>query len=161
MDIRFVFEHPRFRPTVYGIINDTVRDKVDTAVRREVDDAFQYKLPVRLEALLDQKMPLHVEKYFLNHQRTQQILDRTTQQVEAQSRRVLERVTNEDPYQNAVFGPFMHNQQQRVDKTLQEVKTQSLEEMRGVQRTQTWQNVGIIGAIGLGVYAAFFNPPQS
>jgi ElaB/YqjD/DUF883 family membrane-anchored ribosome-binding protein len=150
-NIRFVFEHPTFRPTIYSIVND----RVESQVRKELDRAFQYRLPNEMESLMGKKLPMHVETYFLNHRRTEEILSRTKEKVESESRRVLERVSNEDPYQNAVFGPFLNNLEQRSDKKLKETKEEALRKVDNIQTTQTWHTVGILGALGLAAFAAF------
>ena len=79
----------------------------------------------------------------------------TEERVETKSREVMRRVTNEDPYQNAVFGEFMRNTKSRVDANVQKSLDEKNKEINGLRSNQKWLTAGLIGSLAMGAYSIF------
>ena len=94
-----------------------------------------------------------MEGYFLNHSRLNEITRACVNSVEDSTRKVLERVSNEDVYQNAVFGPFIRKTQSDAERVLEESRMESLQRLQAMENRQKFATFGICGAIFLGSFA--------
>jgi hypothetical protein len=139
-DIEFVFSDARFRPSVVHIVDDLLKNKL------------KYQLPYLVDQHLNGKLAGNIEAYLMNHQKTKSIFSVFNQKIEDATKKKLASITNEDPYQNAVFGPFMKNLERRCNNVLQKTKDDLKND---ISRLKTGQNfllgaVGLLGAYSLG-----------
>ena len=138
-DFEFIFSDNRFRPRICHIVDDIFENKL------------KYRLPYIVDENLKNKLPGAVEAYLLNHDKTSKIFNLFDERIEKATREKLASITNEDPYQNAVFGPFMTNLQKRCNDTLEQTKQDSVAELSSLRCGQNF----LIGTVGLlGAYAA-------
>ena len=152
VDVAALFGNPHFRSNLSSYLSEIVDGKIRIFVDDRINESFRFRVPDQVEAILARKLPMHVENYFCNHKRTQDILELSTKKLEDETRKTLMRVSNEDPYQNAVFGPFMENLENRSLKTLDEIKRESLSRISSLEKWQMINTFLNVGALTLAVY---------
>jgi len=147
MDFEFIFSDNRFQPHICDIVDDIFEDKL------------KYKLPYLFDKSFNNKLPGAIEAYLLNHDKTNKIFGLFDKRIEKETREKLASITNEDPYQNAVFGPFMTNLEKRCNDTLEQTKQDSANELSSIRSGQNFLigSVGLLGAYAVGATWYLFN----
>jgi len=167
VDFEIIFQSPLFRRTVYDVLEENLHLKVKDEVRKEVRSQLADKLPNAIDNTLKNDLSLRIDSYVVNNLNVNNAVKQVESKVEAKSREIMSRISNDDVKQSEIFGAFMANQRIRNDNALQDLKSENnrqhdinnreIKEFKydikgGLNSTQNHATVNTLAIIGVVAY---------
>jgi len=125
MDIELIFTSPLFRRTVYDVLEENLTYKVKERVRKEVKNQLADKLHNAIDNTLKNDLSLRIDSHVVNNLNVNNAIRLVESKVEAKSKEIISRISNDDVKQSEIFGAFMANQRIRNDNALHELKLEN------------------------------------